>query len=351
MAGSVASGSTTSRGRVSAVAPDESSRLLSPRELHEWVEKSLLASGLPITALPQEAAKPFRYAIGGNRLAEPALVRIYAWNATHGGGQVRAPDEFRIQLTTYLPTPRVGEVLIIIGWSEQHRVFIGWDPTIHDGRDSYSPSLQVREEVMNRAAERGFAAGTRASGDVVVAFRPQLLAAYCLNVRELHESQESASEWTTPTRDAVPTSPEAEEHVRSTVERRLKLAFRAWDFSHRIRTAYQHRCAICGLGLDLIEGAHIVPVAWPGSSDETDNGLALCRNHHAAYDRGIISVSPEYEVQVANGVRGRDHLNALDRTWIDDLDGRLLRIIPAADRERPSPQNLAIGRQARRWSI
>ena len=328
---------------------DESSRLLSRRELHEWVEGSLLASGLPITALPPEAAKPFRYAIGGSRLAEPALVRIYAWNATHGGGPVRAPDEFRIQLTTYLPTPRAGEVLVIIGWSQQHRVFIGWDPTIHDHRNSDSPSLQVREEVMNRAAEHGFAAGTRASGDVVVAFRPQLLAAYCLNVQELHESQELAGEWTTPTEVSGPPAPDTGEHVRSTIERRLKLAFRAWDFSHRIRTAYRNRCAICGLGLDLIEGAHIVPVAWPGSSDETDNGLALCRNHHAAYDRGIISVSPQYEIQVSTSARELNHLSALDRRWLDDLDGRLLTILPTADRERPSPQNLTLGREARRW--
>lgn len=332
------------------MAPDESPRLLSPRELHERVEASLIASGLPITALPPEAAKPFRYAIGGSRLAEPALVRIYAWNATHGGGPVRAPDEFRIQLTTYLPTPRAGEVLVIIGWSQRHRVFVGWDPTIHDHRNSDSPSLQVREEVMNRAAEHGFAAGTRASGDVVVAFRPQLLAAYCLNVRELHESPELSSGWTTPTEGSSPPSPDTGEHVRETVERTLKLAFRAWDFSHRIRSAYRNRCAICGLGLDLIEGAHIVPVAWPGSSDETDNGLALCKNHHAAYDRGIISVSPEYEIQVSERVRGRDDLSTLDQSWIDDFHGRLLVALPKASRDRPSPTNLAIGREARQWN-
>ncbi len=332
------------------MAPDDSSRLLSRRELHDRVEASLIASGLPITALPPEAAKPFRYAIGGSRLADPTLVRIYAWNATHGGGPVRAPDEFRIQLTTYLPTPSAGEVLVIIGWSQRHRVFIGWDPTIHDHRNSDSPSLQVREEVMNRAAEHGFAAGTRTSGDVVVAFRPQLLAAYCLNVRELHEIQELSSEWTTPTEGSGPSSPNTGEHVRETVERTLKLAFRAWDFSHRIRTAYRNRCAICGLGLDLIEGAHIVPVAWPGSSDETDNGLALCRNHHAAYDRGIISVSPEYEIQVSEGVRGRDNLSPVDQSWIDDFHGRLLVTLPNSSQERPSPRNLAIGREARQWN-
>lgn len=202
---------------------------------------------------------------------------------------------------------------------------------------------------MYRASEHGFAAGRRASGDVVVAFRPQLLAAYCLNVQELHESQELSGEWTKSTEGSGPLSPDTGEHVRSTIERRLKLAFRAWDFSHRIRTAYRNRCAICGLGLELIEGAHIVPVAWPGSSDETDNGLALCRNHHAAYDRGIISVSPHYEIQVSTSARELNRLSALDRSWLDDLGGRLLTILPTVNRERPSPQDLAIGREARRW--
>lgn len=335
--------------RVSAVAPQDSAQRLSARELHEWIETSLVASGLPITALPAETAKPFRYAIGGSRLADPTIVRIYAWNATHGGGQVRAADEFRIQLTTHLPVPRAGETLIIVGWSEQHRVFVGWDPTVHDHRDSYSPSLQVREEVMNRAAEYGFAAGTRASGDVAVAFRPQLLAAYCLNVRELHETQDLVSEWAAApqvNRD-LPEAP-VEDLRRTTVERRLNLAFRAWDFSYRVRNAYRRQCAMCGLGLELTEGAHIVPVAWPGSTDETNNGMALCRNHHAAYDRGIVSVSPDYEIQVSDALPNRC-VSEIDRVWTDNLDGRRLMILPHNTRERPSPRNLAIGREARRW--
>jgi len=202
---------------------------------------------------------------------------------------------------------------------------------------------------MNRVAEYGFAAGTRASGDVVVAFRPQLLAAYCLNVRELHESQDSVSEWEAPqaNRD-LPEAPE-EDLRRSTVERRLSFAFRAWDFSRRVRSAYRHQCAMCGLGLELVEGAHIVPVAWPGSTDETNNGMALCRNHHSAYDRGIVSVSPDYEIQVSDALPNPDRITAIDRTWIDDLDGRRLMILPNNTRERPSPRNLAIGREARRW--
>lgn len=202
---------------------------------------------------------------------------------------------------------------------------------------------------MHRAAERGFAAGIRVSGDVVVAFQPQLLAAYCLNVRELHEGQDLVSEGTSPHNgQGLPEIPE-EDLRRSTVERRLRLAFRAWDFSYRIRKAYGHSCALCGLGLGLIEGAHIVPVAWPGSTDETNNGMALCRNHHVAYDRGVVSVSPQYEIQVSNAFRAHDPLNAVDRTWIDSLDGRLLTSLPNDIRERPSPKNLAIGREARRW--
>lgn len=308
-----------------------------------------MSSGLPITALPDEAAKPFRYAIGGSRIAEPTIVRIYAWNATHGGGPVRAADEFRIQLTTHLPVPRAGETLIIVGWSEQHRVFVGWDPAIHDHRESYSPSLQVREEVMDRAAREGFAAGNRASGDVVVAFRPHLLAAYCLNVRELHDNQDLVGERVAPPTGRDRSEVRDEDLRRSTVERRLNLAFRAWDFSHRVRKAYRQQCAMCGLGLELIEGAHIVPVAWPGSTDETNNGMALCRNHHAAYDRGIVSVSPDYEIQVSDVVPPRDRVTLIDRTWIDDLDGRALMILPNTIRERPSRRNLAIGREARGW--
>ena len=329
------------------MSPHDRGHRLSSRQLHQWIEASLRSSQVNVLPLPSESSKPFRYALGGTGLDEPSIVRIYAWNTTHGGGPARAVNEYRIQLTRPMPQAAPGEILVIVGWSEAHGVYVGWDPTAHDHRDSASPSLQVREEVMVRASTRGIAAAVRASGDVVVAFRAELLAAYCMNVRELHDSpQVDTARWL----NAISDTPAAADPGRPLIERRLRLAYRAWDFSHRVRRAYDHRCAICGLSLGLVEGAHIVPVAWPGSTDTTSNGLALCRNHHAAYDRGLISVSPYYRVEVSTAHRSRLDHSEPDHLWLSNAHGTALLIVPRDPSERPDPEYLALGRAARRWA-
>jgi predicted restriction endonuclease len=47
---------------------------------------------------------------------------------------------------------------------------------------------------------------------------------------------------------------------------------------------------MCGLDVGLVQGAHIYPVSAPGALDEPWNGLALCGNHHLAFDRHVLAV-------------------------------------------------------------
>lgn len=81
-----------------------------------------------------------------------------------------------------------------------------------------------------------------------------------------------------------------------TTEERLyaitRRVVRSSQFARDVRDAYGSRCAMCGLGLSLGEAAHILQVASEGP-DEIANGVYLCRNHHAAFDRHIIWVDPD----------------------------------------------------------
>jgi putative restriction endonuclease len=53
------------------------------------------------------------------------------------------------------------------------------------------------------------------------------------------------------------------------------------------------RCAFCESHVDeWLHAAHIAGDAESGSSDPR-NGLPLCSNHHAAFDRGLVSIDPE----------------------------------------------------------
>lgn len=70
-------------------------------------------------------------------------------------------------------------------------------------------------------------------------------------------------------------------------------------FRERVVRAYQHHCAVCRLRRDeLLEAAHIVADAEPHGVPSVTNGLALCTLHHAAFDRHVIGITPDYLVQV-----------------------------------------------------
>lgn len=69
-------------------------------------------------------------------------------------------------------------------------------------------------------------------------------------------------------------------------------------FRERVLDAYRRQCAFCRLRhAELLDAAHIVPDAEQGEPTVA-NGLALCKLHHAAFDRYFLGVRPDYIVQV-----------------------------------------------------
>lgn len=69
-------------------------------------------------------------------------------------------------------------------------------------------------------------------------------------------------------------------------------------FRERVLDAYRRQCAFCRLRhAELLDAAHIVPDAEQGEPTVA-NGLALCKLHHAAFDRYFLGVRPDYVVQV-----------------------------------------------------
>ena len=69
-------------------------------------------------------------------------------------------------------------------------------------------------------------------------------------------------------------------------------------FRERVLDAYRHQCAFCRFRHEeLLDAAHIVADADEGEPVVT-NGLALCKLHHAAFDRYFVGIRPDYVVQV-----------------------------------------------------
>lgn len=81
-------------------------------------------------------------------------------------------------------------------------------------------------------------------------------------------------------------------------------------FSRRVSAAYGGRCAMCGLGVGIVEAAHIVPAA-AGTDDTSNNGIALCPNHHRLFDSHLVGVHPvTLKIEFAPSVKtaARDEL-------------------------------------------
>ncbi len=69
-------------------------------------------------------------------------------------------------------------------------------------------------------------------------------------------------------------------------------------FRERVLAAYRSECSFCHFRHEeLLDAAHIIPDADPRGTPEVTNGLALCRFHHAAFDRGFLGVRPDYVLE------------------------------------------------------
>lgn len=89
---------------------------------------------------------------------------------------------------------------------------------------------------------------------------------------------------------------------RRYAERLTRLRLHQPVFRARVLSAYERACAICRLKhVDLLDAAHIVSDA-EGGQPVVPNGLSLCKIHHAAYDRGIVGIRPDYVVEVRDDV-------------------------------------------------
>ncbi len=98
-------------------------------------------------------------------------------------------------------------------------------------------------------------------------------------------------------------------YITSTIKNRLHQR----TFRERVLEAYQTQCALCRLKhIELLDAAHIIPDNEPDGKPTVDNGIALCKLHHAAFDSFIIGISPDYEIEIRPDV-------------LEEIDGPMLK--------------------------
>ena len=104
-------------------------------------------------------------------------------------------------------------------------------------------------------------------------------------------------------RSDVAADPERTELRRQYATAAVQVRLHQASFRERVLDAYRTHCAMCRLKhRELLDAAHIIPDADPEGHPEVSNGLSLCKIHHAAFDRGIIGIRPDYVIQVREDV-------------------------------------------------
>lgn len=286
-------------------------------------------------------------------------VKVYIWNISFGG-RVSLPNEYRVQVTgvdEFMPEDNTRT--LVLGYWDDVGVFAGWDVRQHVGPLGASVSLQINEGALQKALLTGFAPYIKGNGETAIGLRPDFMGTYIQHLEALHDSGKVPKEFAVLSHLSEEPDDVDEAEIESEVAAKRKRAListwknlRANDFSRRVLTAYGHRCAMCGVQLKLIEGAHILPVGEPGSTDATANGVALCVLHHKAYDRGLVAFDKTFKTYInepmVKSLRDADRIAGLPK-----FRSAIRPIIstPPAKGDRPRPSFVDKANSLRGWKI
>ena len=139
------------------------------------------------------------------------------------------------------------------------------------------------------------------------------------------------------TQDAEPVP--AEEARRSYITATVRQRVHQRAFRERVLNAYREQCALCRLRHEeLLDAAHIIPDTEPEGEPVVSNGIALCKLHHAAFDRQFLAVRPDYVIEIRPDILVESDGPMLLH-GLKEMHQRTL-ILPVAKEHLPNPKFL-----------
>ena len=280
---------------------------------------------------------------------------IYIWSLTHGG-RVTLPDEFRIQMTSVtspLPTNPSGYTAIL-GYHGDLNMFAGFDLQLHRKFTTGSPSIQIDINAIHTALQNGWSLHTKTNDEIAVGIRPDLLLNYILDTESLHRYGANAQllgllNKATKSEEIPQQDIEGLAEDRQKIVREVSRLSRDAAFRKTVLDAYGNRCAVTRAQLQLLDAAHILPVAAENSSDHVSNGIALSPTIHRAYDNCLIYLDEDLVMKI--------NQQKADELVAYQLDGGLQEFcsalntqiyLPSNEKERPHIDFIQLANQYRR---
>jgi predicted restriction endonuclease len=139
---------------------------------------------------------------------------------------------------------------------------------------------------------------------------------------------ESASE---PSMAGIPAARTETQRLQNV---RLGQAF----FRSTVLASYHDRCCMCRLSCKaLLIASHIIPWATrPDLRLDPRNGLCLCAMHDKAFDRGLISVDPDFRIVISRSMEDHMPHAVIDAMFLAFRD----QPIHFPEKFRPNPDHL-----------
>lgn len=242
---------------------------------------------------------PYRFSI--NKKTFYVLIK----NVHESGDGRPNQDECRIQVAksgNFNQALSSQTDVIVLGYFADEKVFTAWNPYLM--RDRFNQratiSLYSRFSVQKKAVVDKIAAYRDTNGQSVLSFLPDYLGLYLENLSTIHLLNDAELQELVNKSDSL--NDQDQNGGFESPEGHLTITHTRFKRDPRFKTivyeAYKNRCAMCGIQLELVEAAHIVPHSQEKGTDEITNGICLCALHHTAYDRSLIYFDEEFNIKI-----------------------------------------------------
>ena len=176
--------------------------------------------------------------------------------------------------------------------------------------------------------------------------RQTLIRTYLLDFKQVIEGLLSETEQISAYRQELLQRVEHTFSIQKSIEStETEEPIRTAGFRQAIMGMYHYTCAVCRLhiltldGESITEAAHIIPFS-ESYNDDVRNGISLCKSHHWAFEKGLISLSKTYEVIVSELMLERGPTEWLLKT----LRGKLI-LLPEHNELYPAQEALTWHRE------
>ena len=303
-----------------------------------------------------DGRNPYRFSI--NKKTVYILIR----NVHESGMNRENQDECRIQISnsqSLIQALNSRINVIVLGFFADENVFTAWDPLIFNNRfndwfmdtsKAKTVSVYSRFSIQRNANQNKIGNYVDNNGQSIISFKPEYLGLYLDNITNIHNL--NAAELFKFVEFSDKENDEDFTGSISLGKEQLVVTHTRYkrdpNFRKKVYEAYNNKCAMCGIQLELIEAAHIVPHSHESGTDDISNGIGLCSLHHTAYDKPLIYFEIDFSIKINNNKMKYLEKMGLDGGYrkFEDLSFDKLRL-PQNHILQPNLGNISLANQIR----